>query len=115
MHAGCAGVFFGGSNQSRAKAAALSRWIDRQQAQINALAARFHIYTGRDPVVILCDEELATRHQIADCIGIDAVALDKKAFHREGVVDKVRKSLAVGRFGDTDTLGMDRGRIHGLI
>ena len=115
MDAGCAGVFFGGSNQSRAKAATLPGWIDRQQAQVSALAARFHVDAGRDSVVILRYEELARRHQIAHCIGIDTIPLDEKSLHREGGVDKARKSLDVGRFGDTETLGMERGRTHGLI
>jgi hypothetical protein len=115
VDAGLARMVLGGSNQARTKAASLPQWINRQQTQIGALAARFHVDAGRDSVVILRNEELPGPHQLANSVGFYAIALDEKALHREGGVDEPRKSLDVAWFPDTETQGMERGRTHGPI
>src|ERR1700730_7917330 len=85
---GRAGVILGSSDQARAKAGSLPCWIDGQQTKVGTGAARFHIDTAADAVVVLGDEELAGRHKIVDRFGVDAIAFDEKALHQKRGVDE---------------------------
>ena len=112
VKSGGTGMLLGGRNQPRSQTAPLSRWIDRKQSKITAVASWFHVDAAGESLMILRKEEPPRGHQPMNSFGGDAIALDEESLHQKGRIDEARQSLDVSRQGDTKASRIGSGRTH---
>lgn len=99
-------VVFDGSNHCFANPLFLSGRIDREQAEIGSVVAKFDVNAGGHVSGFFRDQKLTRFHQSGDFGGVGAVAVDEKRLRdAERIVDDADDGIDVRR--------VSRASIHG--
>src|ERR1700676_3111849 len=90
-----AAVFLGGADQARSEARPLQCGIDREQAEISALTAQFHVNAAEQRGCLFGEQKFALLQQSTYLVWAGSFCVDEEALHLERGVHQTRDVLGI--------------------